>query len=122
MAVLNTAKLAHAFHDIPQIPDKLTSKKRRPREIALVLEPNCTGCEVCIPFCPVNCIEVAPAAAHPDRTIPPVRVRYDECIGCRICFKVCERLAWDAYAMVPTDELERKLGITIHDRWPPAGA
>jgi Pyruvate/2-oxoacid:ferredoxin oxidoreductase delta subunit len=118
MAVLNTQKIRSVFHDIPPVPDKLGVKRARPREIAVVIEPNCTGCEVCIPFCPVACIEVAPAERYPDRPIPPVRVRYDECIGCRICMRVCERLAWDAYEMVPTDEVERRFGIAIHDRKP----
>jgi len=122
MAILNTQKLGSVFHDIPQIPDKVSTKRRRPKEIAVVIEPNCTGCEVCIPFCPVACIEVAPTAAYPDRPIPPVMVRYDECIGCRICFKVCERLAWDAYKMVPTEQVEQQFGITIHETWPPAEA
>ena len=50
--------------------------------------------------------------------IPPVRVRYDECIGCEICVRVCEKLAWDAIVMRPTEEVERTAGVTIHERFP----
>ena len=42
--------------DVPEIPAKYTRKKKRPKSLAQVIEPSCTGCEVCIPFCPVDCI------------------------------------------------------------------
>lgn len=118
----NESKLrAELLGDIPKIPEKFVRKVRRPKAVALVIEGNCTGCEVCVPFCPVDCIEVVPKAeAPPDRIIPPVRIRYDECIGCEICVRVCTKLAWDAIEMVPTETLERDLGLTIHDRAPPS--
>jgi len=112
--VYNEPKIKQLLADIPEIPAKHARKKKRPRELAQVLEPNCTGCEVCIPFCPVDCIEVESAEDWPDRTIPPVRIRYDECIGCVICVRVCEKLAWDAIVMRPTEEIERELDIVIH--------
>lgn len=106
--------------DIPRIPEKTGRKVRRPEAVAFVYEANCTGCEVCVPFCPVACIEVSPPGTYPpDRVIPPVRIRYDECIGCEICARVCTKLAWDAIGMIPTEEIERDLGIAIHDRAPP---
>jgi len=121
MSVLNTKKVGDLLSDIPRIPDKLTAKARRPKQLAVILEPNCTGCEVCIPFCPTGCIEKDDPEAYPRRPIPPVRVRYDECIGCVICVRVCEKLAWDAITMVPTEEVEEQAGVTIHERWPPEG-
>jgi electron transport complex protein RnfB len=117
--VYNKQKIKRLLADIPEIPEKHGRKKKRPKELAQVVEPNCTGCEVCIPFCPVDCIEIEPAEAWPDRTIPPVRIRYDECIGCVICVRVCEKLAWDAIVMRPTEEIERETGIEIHDAFPP---
>jgi Pyruvate/2-oxoacid:ferredoxin oxidoreductase delta subunit len=117
MAIYNNRKLKDLLADIPEIPEKHTRKKKRPKEIAFVDEPNCTGCEVCIPFCPVDCIEVEPAENWPDRLIPPVRIRYDECIGCVICVRVCTKLAWDAIVMKPTGELEEELGIEISDKF-----
>ena len=80
---------------------------------------NCTGCEICVPFCPVNCIEVAKAKDHPDRPIPPVYVRENECIGCTICARVCTKMAWDAISMVPTAELEKALGVTFTEKFIP---
>jgi electron transport complex protein RnfB len=119
--VYNEQKIKRLLADIPEIPAKNGRKKKRPRELAEVLEPSCTGCEVCIPFCPVDCIEVEPAEDWPDRTIPPVRIRYDECIGCVICVRVCEKLAWDAIVMRPTQEIERQEGLVIHETFPPGG-
>jgi hypothetical protein len=34
--------------------------------------------------------------------------------------RVCEKLAWDALEMRPTEEVEQHAGITIHDRFPHA--
>lgn len=116
--VFNKPKIKQLLSDIPDIPEKHGRKKKRPRQLAQVNEPNCTGCEVCIPFCPVDCIEMEPAENWPDRTIPPVRIRYDECIGCVICVRVCEKLAWDAIVMRPTEEIEGEAGIVIHDKFP----
>lgn len=105
------------LHDIPDIPKKISKKKKRPKLLARIEEPSCTGCEVCIPFCPVDCIEVESAEDWPDRVIPPVRIRYDECIGCVICVRVCEKLAWDAIEMVPTEDIEIEEQIVIHNKW-----
>lgn len=120
--VYNAPKIQRLLADIPDIPEKYARKKKRPKLLAQVIEPSCTGCEVCIPFCPVDCIEVDGAENWPGRTIPPVRIRYDECIGCVICVRVCEKLAWDAIVMRPTEEIEREEGLVIHATFPPGGA
>jgi electron transport complex protein RnfB len=118
--VYNAPKIQRLLADIPDIPEKYTRKKKRPKLLAKIIEPNCTGCEVCIPFCPVDCIEIDAPENWPGRTIPPVLIRYDECIGCVICVRVCEKLAWDAIVMRPTEEIEREEGIVIHATFPPA--
>ncbi|SVE57053.1 uncharacterized protein METZ01_LOCUS509907, partial [marine metagenome] len=45
--------------------------------------------------------------------IPPVQIRFDECIGCQICARVCTKLTWDAIRMIPMAEFEETYGITI---------
>jgi NAD-dependent dihydropyrimidine dehydrogenase PreA subunit len=107
------------YWDIPNIQDTYQTKRRRPPEIALHNEDKCTGCQGCVPFCPVNCIEPLPPGTYPDRPIQPVQTRWDECIGCRQCVRVCTKLVgWDAIRMVPTDEFEEVTGLKISDTTP----
>jgi Pyruvate/2-oxoacid:ferredoxin oxidoreductase delta subunit len=107
------------YWDIPNIPDSYSTKKRKPKEIALHNEDKCTGCQGCVEFCPVNCIEILPEGTYPDRPIQPVQDRWDECIGCGICVRVCTKLVgWDAIRMVPTDEFEAITGIQLSDGFP----
>ena len=102
------------YKTIPDLPDKITSKKKRPKQIALVDEANCTGCQVCVPYCPVDCI--SPVTREKHRVpIPPVQIRFNECIGCQICARVCSKLTWDAIRMVPTEEIEKNFHITISE-------
>ena len=103
---------------IPEAPAKITRKKKKPKEIAVVIPDNCTGCEACVSFCPVDCIE------HVQRdtsdgvnvVIPNVQIRFDECIGCKICVNVCERMAWDAIEMWPADQVEPAEFLLILNR------
>ena len=97
---------------VPELPDKVSQKKTRPRLMAVVDEDNCTGCSACVPFCPVDCIEKVPKEKY-DIPIPPVQIRFNECIGCQICAKVCTKLTWDAIRMMPTDKFEEIYGIKI---------
>jgi len=109
---------------IPEAPAKITRKKKKPKEIAVVNPDNCTGCQACVPFCPVDCIEETPRDRS-DGTgvvINNVQIRLDECIGCKICVNVCDRMAWDAIAMYPTEQVEEYFGIKIHDKYEDAVA
>ena len=54
--------------------------------------------------------------------IPNVQVRFDECIGCKICVHVCERMAWDAIEMWPTEQVEQFFEIKMHDKYEDAVA
>ena len=98
---------------IPELPEYAREKTKRPKMVALVDEDNCTGCQACVPFCPVDCIEPVALGKHVFPPIPPVQIRFNECIGCQICAKVCTKLTWDAIRMVDTDNLEERLDITI---------
>ena len=98
---------------IPELAPNVKTKKRKPKFMAVVDEDNCTGCQVCIPFCPVDCIEPVAIDKHVFPPIPPVQIRFNECIGCQICAKVCTKLTWDAIRMVDTDNLEERLDIII---------
>ena len=98
---------------VPELPDKINVKKTRPRQIACVDEDNCTVCQACVPFCPVDCIEPVPIDKHTFPPIPPVHVRDNECIGCQICARVCTKLTWDAIRMIDTDDYEERFDTEI---------
>ncbi len=109
------------YKNIPELPAKSTEKKKRPKVIAVVDEDNCTGCQACVPFCPVSCIETVPENKY-NTPVPPVQIRFNECIGCNICARVCTKLTWDAIDMLPITEFETKYQIEITDAiYPPYG-
>ena len=75
------------------------NQAHRPQVVA-VIEDDCTGCNTCVDYCLVDCIE--PASSAPTLTSPhTVTVREDECIGCVVCAKVCEELGVNAIHLVP---------------------
>ncbi len=107
------------YKTIPELPDKIASKKKKPKLIALVDEDNCTGCQACVPFCPVDCIS-AVAKDKYNIAIPPVQIRFNECIGCQICARVCTKMTWDAIRMVPVLDIEKRFNIQITEAFTPA--
>lgn len=106
-------KLPNHFGKVAQVVEKVNRKKKRPREIAVVVEGRCTGCQVCVEFCPVDCIQEG--TPRPGVPLPPVAIRYDECIGCQLCARACTELTWDAIEMWETDRVEETFGMTIHE-------
>ena len=101
------------YKSVPDPASNVNYKKKKPKLIAVVDEDNCTGCQVCVPFCPVDCIEPVPMDKHVYPPISPVQIRFNECIGCQVCVKVCTKLTWDAIRMVDSDKLEKQLNIII---------
>ena len=106
------ARVKAHYHEVGNVVELVSKKKIRPKRMFVVDEDSCTGCQVCIPFCPVDCIEVVPADKY-GIIIPPVQIRFNECIGCALCEKACRNLTWDAIRMLPTDEFEEVYGIPI---------
>ena len=106
------AKVIDSYKNVGNVVEEFTKKKRRPRQMAVVDEDNCTGCRICIPFCPVDCIEVVPVEKY-GIPIPPVQIRFNECIGCSLCERACTDLAWDAIRMIDTTVFEEVYGIPI---------
>ena len=94
-------------------------RKKLPKEVAVINADNCTGCEACVSFCPVDCIELTPrdASEGTNVIIPNVQIRFDECIGCKICVHVCERMPCDAIEMWPAEQVEQFFGNKFHDKY-----
>ncbi len=79
------------------------ARKKAPPKLAVINQNGCTGCEVCIVFCPVDCIEIVPGAHH-TQLQQVVEVDLDRCIGCSLCAKNCP---WDTIDMISHDEALR---------------
>lgn len=91
MTTANTARKGPR----PSLIASRPPRKREPRLLAIIDQNRCTGCEACIAFCPVDCIEIVPGAdfAQFQQT---VEVDIERCIGCALCAKHCP---WDAIPM-----------------------
>ena len=85
-------------------------RKKAPPKLAVINQNGCTGCEVCIVFCPVDCIEIAPGVEH-TQLQQVVEVDLDRCIGCSLCAKNCP---WDTIEMLPHDQaIAEAPGMTL---------
>ncbi|MEE9323266.1 MAG: 4Fe-4S binding protein [Candidatus Aenigmarchaeota archaeon] len=57
-----------------------SNKKSGWRTFRPVFTDKCTGCGICVMYCPEGCIKIKRKKAKPD---------YDYCAGCLICVEVC---------------------------------
>ncbi len=74
--------------------------RKRFKELAVINQAGCTGCEVCIEFCPVDCILTVPGPDY-DQYKKLVEIDLDVCIGCKLCVKYCP---WETIEMIPSGE------------------
>lgn len=86
------------------------SRKKLPKELAVINADNCTGCEACLEVCPVDCIIKVGGKGREGWC----EIDIDRCVGCQLCvripgkksnpheLKVCP---WDAIEMVPTEQV-----------------
>jgi len=86
----------------PSPPATPVKKKKRSPIVAVVHPEGCTGCEVCIEFCPVDCLYKVPGPESPEEhgyvSVNGIVIVDEEvCIGCKLCAKYCP---WDTIDMV----------------------
>ena len=89
------------------MPDTAKAKKR-PRELAVIDQSACTGCEVCIEFCPVDCMYTVSGPEY-DQHKKLVEIDLEICIGCKLCVKYCP---WETIEMIPSAE-----AFTVAQEW-----
>ena len=81
-------------------------KTRRPKQLAVINQSGCTGCMVCVDFCPPDCIVVVPGPDPENRSVHKlVEVDLTLCIGCTLCSKYCP---WETIEMLSFEEGYKK--------------
>ena len=101
---------------VADAPAAAPAKKKKAKLMAVVHMEGCTGCDVCVEFCPVDCIYHIPGPEHILAENPHasmngvVMIDEDVCIGCKLCAKYCP---WETIEMIDTDTLEeaRAMGL-----------
>ena len=102
----NTARKGPRPPEIAKKPER----KKEPRILAVINQYGCTGCEACIVFCPVDCIEIVPGVGIAQFQ-QVVEVDLERCIGCALCAKHCP---WDTIDMLNYQEgVDKAPSVTI---------
>jgi len=63
-------------------------------------EARCKGCELCVHFCPRQCLEMSTDQYTAGGHFLPLVVKAEECTGCGICGWLCPDQAIEVYRMV----------------------
>src|SRR5262249_21183921 len=107
---------------IPETPEDVGRKKKRPREVAFMDINLCFPCGKCPEFCPVQCIEYLRPGSVPGRGVQPARGCLQEARVCYIWLEFCGlRTASDGARMSNTKLAEAPLGLKMGHNPPAEG-
>lgn len=76
--------------------------KKLPKQLAILDEDLCTGCDACVTVCPVDCIDKIRDPNNPYYAMGVCTIDLQVCIGCKLCAQVCP---WTVITMVPSDHV-----------------
>jgi formate hydrogenlyase subunit 6/NADH:ubiquinone oxidoreductase subunit I len=115
-AAKQAAPMPNDAEAVADAPAATPAKKKKTKLMAVVHMEGCTGCDVCVEFCPVDCIYHIPGPEHILAENPHasmngvVMIDEDVCIGCKLCAKYCP---WETIEMIDNDLLEeaRAMGV-----------
>lgn len=80
----------------------VAKKKKLPKQLAILDEDLCTGCDACVTVCPVDCIDKIADPTHPGYAMGICTIDLQVCIGCKLCAQVCP---WDVITMIPSEQV-----------------
>lgn len=89
---------------------KSGTRKKLPKEVAVINADNCTGCEACLEVCPVDCIQKVPGDSI---TVLQswCEIDVERCVGCEVCVHIPGKKSdpyeltvcpWNAIELIPT--------------------
>jgi len=80
----------------------VAKKKKLPKQLAILDEDLCTGCDACVTVGPVDSIDKMSAPNKPGSAMGVCTIDLTVCIGCKLCAQVCP---WDVITMVPSEQV-----------------
>ena len=93
---------------------KAGSRKKLPKEVAVINADNCTGCESCLEVCPVDCIVKIQQYDQFQNLQSWCQIDLERCVGCEVCVHIPQKASnpyeltvcpWNAIEMVPTEHV-----------------
>ena len=82
-----------------------TKNPRRAKTFRISIhEDLCKGCQLCVNFCPKDCLAMTTDRINAKGTPFSQVVRLSDCVGCRACATVCPEAAIELFEVIQDEE------------------